>query len=157
MNNYYAPCFYRIDFVLIPSYIELLCFDTIHYKLDFLVPLRLLELRFLYKVFMLFYPHFHLNPTQPRNRKILSPSYLRALLPCWKMAQYSLKILLCFAIFQHYVWKVKNIRKPLEFSCFQEAFMLIFKTLQRIYKKTAFKKSEVTRSAPQQTISLQIV
>ena len=23
MNNYYAPCFYRIDFVVIPSYIEL--------------------------------------------------------------------------------------------------------------------------------------
>ena len=23
MSNYYAPCFYRIDFVVIPSYIEL--------------------------------------------------------------------------------------------------------------------------------------
>ena len=23
MNNYYAPCFYRINFVIIPSYIEL--------------------------------------------------------------------------------------------------------------------------------------
>ena len=25
MSNYYAPCFYRIDFVVIPSYIELPC------------------------------------------------------------------------------------------------------------------------------------
>ena len=23
MSNYYAPCFYRVDFVVIPSYIEL--------------------------------------------------------------------------------------------------------------------------------------
>ena len=27
MSNYYAPCFYRIDFVVIPSYIELLWTD----------------------------------------------------------------------------------------------------------------------------------
>ena len=26
MSNYYAPCFYRIDLVVIPSYIELPCF-----------------------------------------------------------------------------------------------------------------------------------
>ena len=25
MSNYYAPCFYRISFVAIPSYIELAC------------------------------------------------------------------------------------------------------------------------------------
>ena len=25
MSNYYAPCFYRIDFVVIPSYIKLPC------------------------------------------------------------------------------------------------------------------------------------
>ena len=25
MSNYYAPCFYRIDFVVIPSYMELPC------------------------------------------------------------------------------------------------------------------------------------
>ena len=25
MSNYYAPCFYRVDFVVIPSYIELPC------------------------------------------------------------------------------------------------------------------------------------
>ena len=25
MSNYYVPCFYRIDFVVIPSYIELPC------------------------------------------------------------------------------------------------------------------------------------
>ena len=28
MSNYYAPCFYRIDFVVIPSYIELPCLHT---------------------------------------------------------------------------------------------------------------------------------
>ena len=27
MNNYYAPCFYRIDFVVILSYIELPCYS----------------------------------------------------------------------------------------------------------------------------------
>ena len=27
MSNYYAPCFYRIGFVVIPSYIERPCFD----------------------------------------------------------------------------------------------------------------------------------
>ena len=27
MSNYYAPCFYRINFVVIPSYIELPCSD----------------------------------------------------------------------------------------------------------------------------------
>ena len=27
MSNYYAPCFYRINFVVILSYIELPCFD----------------------------------------------------------------------------------------------------------------------------------
>ena len=26
MSNYYEPCFYRIDIVVIPSYIELPCF-----------------------------------------------------------------------------------------------------------------------------------
>ena len=28
MTNYYTPCFYRIDFVVIPSYIELPCSET---------------------------------------------------------------------------------------------------------------------------------
>ena len=28
MSNYYAPCLYRIDFVVIPSYIELPCLLT---------------------------------------------------------------------------------------------------------------------------------
>ena len=35
MSNYYAPCFYRIDFVVNPSYIELPCNDTVHKKLSF--------------------------------------------------------------------------------------------------------------------------
>ena len=29
MSNYYAPCFYRIDSVVIPSYIELPCFQQL--------------------------------------------------------------------------------------------------------------------------------
>ena len=33
MSNYYAPCFYRIDFVVIPSYIELPCINTIVLRL----------------------------------------------------------------------------------------------------------------------------
>ena len=28
ISNYYAPCFYRLDFVGIPSYIELPWFDV---------------------------------------------------------------------------------------------------------------------------------
>ena len=28
MSNYYAPCFYRIDFFVIPSYLELPCFKA---------------------------------------------------------------------------------------------------------------------------------
>ena len=35
MSNYYAPCFYRIDFVVIPSYIELPCSDYKDYKSSF--------------------------------------------------------------------------------------------------------------------------
>ena len=40
MSNYYAPCFYRIDFVVIPSYIELpwvylLLTLNIFHKFDF--------------------------------------------------------------------------------------------------------------------------
>ena len=31
MSNYYAPCFYRIDFVVIPSYIEIPCYKAISY------------------------------------------------------------------------------------------------------------------------------
>ena len=34
MRNYYAPCFYRIDFVVIPCYIELPCFNQAVLILD---------------------------------------------------------------------------------------------------------------------------
>ena len=45
MSNYYAPCFYRIDFVFIPSYIELPClkkrsnftFSALRMNMDFLI------------------------------------------------------------------------------------------------------------------------
>ena len=31
MSNYCAPCFYRIDFVVIPSYIELPCWNQCYF------------------------------------------------------------------------------------------------------------------------------
>ena len=37
MSNYYAPCFYRIDSVIIPSYEELLCLNTLSWSKNALV------------------------------------------------------------------------------------------------------------------------
>ena len=31
MSNYYAPCFYKIEFFVIPSYIELPCFFIVQF------------------------------------------------------------------------------------------------------------------------------
>ena len=35
MMNYYEPCFYRIDFDVIPSYIELPCLSKCHPNMKF--------------------------------------------------------------------------------------------------------------------------
>ena len=40
MSNYYAPYFYRIDFTVIPSYIELPWFKTYFQEMEKMLPME---------------------------------------------------------------------------------------------------------------------